>query len=551
MSNASSSDTMSVGTAAEMLPKDRLAGLKENWKSDIVSGFILFLIALPLSLAIAIASGAPPMAGLFAAIIGGIVVSQLSGSYVTINGPAAGLIVVIVGAVERLGGGAAGYHCACAAIVVSGALLLIAGLCRAGALGYFVPATVVHGMLAAIGFIIIAKQIPVLLGIAAPSKEPLMLFAKIPEMISHLNPEIALIGFVGLAIVIIYNLIKVPLLKKVPAPIIVVTVGVLMGIAFQVGNAHSYTFNNHEYLIDPKKMLVVLPPSMMDAVTAPDWSKVATSAFWYSVVAITLIQGIETLLSCAAVDKLDPYKRTADLSRDVAAVGVGTALSGMIGGIPMIAEIVRSTANVANGAKTRWSNFFHGSFILIFVLIGAALIDMIPQACLAALLIMVGYRLASPKEFIHTYEIGPEQLLLYVTTIIAVLATDLLVGVGIGIALKIVLHFINGAPFGPNWFIAKAKTEQEGDTYTVNVEGVSIFSNFLSLKRQLDKVPPGKKLLVNMSKVRLIDHSSMDHLSQFKRNYEKTGGTMELTGLSEHKAASKHALSSRKLVKIA
>jgi MFS superfamily sulfate permease-like transporter len=223
----------------------------------------------------------------------------------------------------------------------------------------------------------------------------------------------------------------------------------------------------------------------------------------------------------------------------------------MIGGIPMIAEIVRSTANVSNGAKTRWSNFFHGVFILVFVLLGSALIDMIPQACLAALLIMVGFRLASPREFIHTYEIGPEQLVLYVTTIVAVLATDLLVGVGVGIALKVLLHLVNGAPVGPNLFMAESSVEHEGDAYTVNVKGVAVFSNFLSLKYQLDKVPSGKKLYVNLSNVRFIDHSSMDHLSQFKRNYDKTGGQMELTGLSEHKPSSNHALSSRKLMKIA
>jgi MFS superfamily sulfate permease-like transporter len=248
------------------------------------------------------------------------------------------------------------------------------------------------------------------------------------------------------------------------------------------------------------------------------------------------------------VDKLDPWKRTSDLSRDVAAVGTASAVSGMIGGLPMIAEIVRSTANVANGARTRWSNFFHGTFILIFMLLGAAVIDLIPQAALAALLIVVGYRLASPKEFKHTFEIGPEQLFLYCVTIFAVLATDLLVGVGTGIACKFVLHMINGAPLGPNLFIAKTNLECEGDTYTMHVEGAAIFSNFLSLKRRLDKVPPGKTLIVDMSKVQLIDHSVMDHLTQYQKDYQKALGTMQIAGLQNHKPASKHALASRKLV---
>lgn len=547
-SSAGSTQTAVVDESITSLPpKDRLAGLKENWKTDIVSGFILALIALPLSLAIAMASGAPPMAGLFAAIIGGIIVSQLSGSHVTINGPAAGLIVVIVGVVDNLGGGSTGYHCALAAITISGLALFVLGMCRAGVLGYMVPATVVHGMLAAIGFIIIAKEIPVFLGTVSKFKEPLLIYSNIPALMQNLNPEITMIGLAGMCILIAYNLLKFPLLKKIPAPLVVVTVGIVLGQVFNLQHSHHYLLNGHDYAIDAKKALVILPPSVLDAVAFPDWSKIGTQAFWYSTITIILIQGVETLLSCAAVDKLDPFKRSSDLSRDVAAVGVGTVCSGLIGGIPMITEIVRSTANVANGARTRWSNFFHGSFILIFVLLGAALIDMIPQAALASLLIMVGYRLASPKEFKHTFEIGLDQLFFYCVTIVAVLATDLLVGVGVGICAKALLHFINGAPLGPNLFLAKASSEENGDVFTVKVEGVSIFCNFLSLRTKLNKVPKGKKLIVDLSQTRLIDHSTMDHLTQYKREYEKAGGKMELAGLSNHKPCSSHPLASRKL----
>lgn len=214
----------------------------------------------------------------------------------------------------------------------------------------------------------------------------------------------------------------------------------------------------------------------------------------------------------------------------------------------MIAEIVRSTANVASGARTRWSNFFHGVFILLFVLLGASIIDLIPQAALAALLIMVGYRLASPKEFEHTFEIGADQLFLYCLTIVTVLATDLLMGVAAGIACKLILHIINGAPLNKNLFFAEASTIIDGDKYIVTVDSVAIFSNYLSLKSKLDKVPAGKQLVVDMSKARLIDHSAMDHLTQYKREYEKSGGTMDIEGLSEHRCSSRHRLASRKLV---
>jgi MFS superfamily sulfate permease-like transporter len=537
-------------TAAELLPKDRIPGLLQNWKTDLMSGFILSLIALPLSLGIAIASGAPPMAGLFAAIVGGIVVSQSSGSFVTINGPAAGLIVVIVNSVERLGGGAVGYHCTLAAVVISGIALLGLGLCRAGMLGNLFPATVVHGMLAAIGFIIIAKEIPPFLGVKAPSKEPLQIFAAVPNMVANMNPEIATIGFVSLAILIAFIFLnKNPIIKKIPAPIVVVLAGIAMGNYYDLQHAHSYLVHGHSFDIDPKKYLVILPPSILDGLTTPDWSKIASGAFWYSAVTIILIQGIETLLSCAAVDKLDPYKRKSDLSRDVAAVGAGTAISGMIGGLPMIAEIVRSTANVANGARTRWSNTFHGMFILLFVAFGAAYIDLIPQSALAALLIITGYRLASPRSFIDNYKLGVEQLALFVITIIAVLATDLLTGVGVGIACKLVIHIVNGAPIGPNLFVVDAKTEGTGNTTTITLKGAAIFLNYISLKRLIDKAPSGNNVVVDMSQVKLIDHSVMEHLHETEKDFKKAGREFHISGLENHKPMSNHPLAARKLAR--
>ena len=537
----------------QFVPKDRLEGLKQNWKSDLVSGFILSLIALPLSLAIAMASGAPPMAGLFSAIIAGIVVSQLTDSHVSINGPAAGLIVVMAGSVERLGGGAEGYHAALAAVVIAGIVLTVLGVFRAGVLGLMMPSIVVHGMLAAIGFIIIAKEIPIFLGFMGAPKEPLSIYARIPDMIMNMNPEVALIGFVGLLILIAYSYLnKFPLFKKIPAPIIVVLVGILMGEMFDLEHAHSYLLGGHHYALDPKRFLVILPPSMLDAITMPDWSKIGTQGFWYSTIVIILVQGIESVLSCSAVEKLDPYKRKVDLSKDLLAVGAATGITGMIGGIPSITEIVRSTANVTNGARTRWSNFFHGVFILLFVLLGAAVIDLIPQAALAALLIMVGYRLASPKEFKHAFEKGWDQLFLYCVTIISVLATDLMVGVLIGVACKFVLHLINGAPIGPNLFVADTVLEQEKDNkeeLTLKVNKAAIFSNFLSLKKQLDKIPLDKHLRIDLSNTCLVDHSTLEHLDQFKREYSKGGGHVEIGGLAQHKSASKHALSCKKLSK--
>jgi MFS superfamily sulfate permease-like transporter len=538
--------TSCAATADTQPPKDRLEGLKENWKSDMVSGFILFLIALPLSLGIARASGAPPVAGLIAAVIGGMFVSQVSGSYVTINGPAAGLIVVILGSVERLGGGDAGYHYALAAIVISGIILAIAGMLKAGELGEFAPSSVVHGMLAAIGLIIIAKETPDLLGTKALAKEPLQLIFKIPEMIQHLNPEIALIGFASLALLIAHSMIKHPAVRKIPAPIVCVVLALVIGHAFNLGTAHDYVFNGETYHIDPAKALVVLPSNIATAITFPDFGKIATGAFWFSVLSITLVQGIETLLSCAAVDQLDIYKRKSALSKDVAAVGLGTTISGAIGGIPMIAEIVRSTANVIAGARTRWSNFFHGTFILLFVITCSQLINQIPVAALAALLIITGYRLAAPVVFKKTYEMGAEQLLLFCVTIVATLAVDLLTGVAAGIATKFALHIFRGAPL-TSLFSARVKIEQDGDLYVAAISPVAIFSNYLSIKSQLKKVPPGKKLVIDLSQAKLVDHTVMDRFHHFVSDYKRGGGRAEVVGLERHTASARHPLASRRL----
>src|SRR5262249_42766851 len=507
-----------------VLPKDGLAGLKENWKSDIVSGFILFLIALPLSLGIAMASGVPPLAGIIAAIVGGMVVSMISGSHVVINGPAAGLIVVILAAVERLGGGVEGYHYTLAAIFVAGLLMFVLGFCKAGELGHFFPTSVVHGMLAAIGFIIIIKEIPIMIGAKPAAKEPLMLVAKIPEMVMNMNPEIALIGVLSLILLILHTVSKSPIVKKVPAPIAVVVLAIALGAVFDVSHAHTYSFCSHPFQIDPQKCLVVIPNNPLEGIAHPDFGKIGTVAFWVSAISILLVQGIETLLSASAVaDKLDPYRRPCNLSRDLSAVGLGSAISSLIGGLPMIAEIVRSTANVVNGAKTRWSNFFHGLFMLLFVILAAALIDRIPLSALAALLIVTGYKLSSPKVFKETHAIGGEQTIIFVTTIVATLATDLLIGVTIGIITKFLLHIYHRVPIS-SLFKAPVTVEEKDGTYLVSVADAAIFSNYISIKGKLDKIPKGKVINVDLSATKLVDHTVMDRLHQYAEEQKRSGG---------------------------
>jgi MFS superfamily sulfate permease-like transporter len=453
--------------------------------------------------------------------------------------------VVILGSVDRLGGGAAGYYGTLAAIVIAGVILFILGRLKAGELGEFFPLSVVHGMLAAIGIIIMSKQFHVMLGVKPVAKEPLGLLAEIPKSLMSMNPEIAFIGIVSLLILIAHALIKNKKIKAIPIPLVVVAIAIFMGLHFDFEHIHHYFYSGKDYVVDPAKCLVLLPASFLQALTFPDFSQIASGAFWFSVISITLIQGVETLLSAAAVDKLDVYKR---MSKDVGAVGLGTALSGAIGGLPMIAEIVRSTANVAAGAKTRWSNFFHGAFMLAFVVFAASIIDMIPLAALAAILVVTGFRLASPKSFKETYALGPEQLVFFVVTIIATLATDLLIGVTTGIVAKFIMQLIAGVPPSVLFKVDATVTNKEDETIAV-VKKAAVFSNYISLKKILNAIPKGKYIVLDLRDCVLVDHSVMERLHQYEIDYEQAGGQFEVCGLEKHRPSSLHPLAARKLIR--
>ena len=530
-------------------PKTGVAGLVENWRSDLLSGFLVFLIALPLCLGIAMASGFPPMGGIITAIVGGVLVSRISGSYVTINGPAAGLIVVIVDAVQGLGQGdaMAGYRYTLAAIVIASVLQIFLGVFKAGKLSAFFPSSVVHGMLAAIGIIIMAKQIHTLLGVKPAAKTLLSTIAEVPHSLVELNPEVAIIGFAGLAILIIWALLKQPTLKMIPAPLLVVLLGLALGQYFDLDHEHTYLFlqsellPHHEYTVGPA-FLVAVPENFLAGFYFPDFGKIGEHEFWIHVITIWLVGSLESLLSASAVDKLDPYRRNSNLNRDLAAVGIGNLIAGMIGGLPMIAEIVRSSANINNGAKTAWANFFHGIFLLIFVALFPKLIHEIPLASLAALLVFTGFRLASPKEFAKTLAVGVDNFAVFVITIIGVLATDLLIGVAIGILIELVIHISRGLRLSNAFSLAYHVNQTDVNTFHIEVHGAAVFSNFITLKSLLADFPANKTLYFDLSETNLIDHTVMEFIHHFADEYIANGGQCEIVGLDDHYAYSDHHL---------
>ena len=523
-----------------------------HWTADIISGFLVFLIALPLCLAISLASGCPAIAGVFTAIVGGILSPWISNSALTIKGPAAGMIVIVVGCVMEFGGvpnatpevKMQAYRLMLGVGVVAGAIQVVLALLRAGILSEIFPTSAVHGMLAAIGVIIFAKQFHMMLGVSPKAKEPLHLLLEIPHSLMHSNPEIAVIGLTSLAILFGWAFMP-KMVRRVPAQLIVLVLGMILSSVFDLEHVHTYTFAGHDYMIN-EDYLVKVPPSVFSAITYPDFSGVTTPHGMKWIMMFMLIGTLESLLSSKAVDLLDPLRRKTDQNRDLLAVGLGNTLVAFIGGLPMISEIVRSKANIDNGARTRFSNMFHGIFLLSFVSMLPSLIHRIPLAALAAMLVYTGCRLAHYREFMHMYKVGIEQLVVFSVTLVSVLATDLLVGVAIGFSLELILNWWHGMT--PRSVISPAITVDEPDEYTtrVRVNNAAVFTNWLALRNKVMAIPPERTVMLDFSQAQLVDHNVMEKLEHLYNDLIEDGRNLLVVGLRGHTRLSKHPLASRK-----
>lgn len=512
---------------------------------DLKSGFLVFLIALPLCLGIALASGFPPVGGVITAIVGGVLVSHLGMSRLTIKGPAAGLIVIAIGAVTELGQGdmMTGYKRALAVGVVAALIQIAFALFRVASLGIAMSPSVVHGMLAAIGVIIIAKQSHVLLGVVPTAKEPLELLAELPKSIATANPDVALIGVISLVLLFGMPFLPFRWIKKIPAQLIVLAFAVPLGLYFDVQHDHDYSFMGKVHHLGPNA-LVTLPGSLLDAIAFPDFSQVFSGTSIKYIVMFALVGTIESTLTVLAVDSIDPERRSSDLNRDLLALGVGNLVAGLLGGLPMISEVVRSKANIDAGARSRWSNFFHGIFLLLSVALFPALLHHIPLAALAAMLVYTGTRLASPNEFVHALQIGTDQLLFFTVTLLVTLATDLLVGVGAGLALKILLHWLRGVP---PWklirtTVDRSETSQE---LRLRLQGAAGFPSLLKVRDQLVGVGTGvERVVIDLSDVRLVDHTFLRGVDALATEIGE--GRLVIEGLDHLRPASEHPHATRR-----
>ncbi len=544
------------------IPRGNAAGFVKYFRYDILSGFLVFLIALPLCLGIALACGYPAIAGIFTAIIGAILTTFISDSELTIKGPAAGLIVIAIGCVEAFGGdGPIGgftatditaYKMALAVGVVAAVLQILFGVFRAGILAEFFPLAAVHGMLAAIGVIIMVKQLPIALGVRGAKGEPLEMIREIPHFFKEMNPEIAVVGGVSLLIMFLWPSVQKlhKAFKTIPGPMIVLLVAVPLGMAFDLTHTHIYSFHGHEYQLG-EEYLVAMPDhmfGMFNDLTFPDFTALKQPVAWKWVFMFFVIGSLESLLSAKAIDLIDPWKRKTNLDRDMIAVGLGNVACALVGGLPMISEIVRSKANIDNGARTRFADLWHGIFLLVCVALIPTVLHLIPLAALAAMLVYTGFRLTHPSEFMHVLRIGKEQLLIFVVTLLAVLATDLLVGIAIGIFVKVLIHLLNGVPLRSVFKPYLDVETQSEDTVLVTARYSAVFSNWIPFRRQLVDLglKDKKNVILDLGQTRLVDHSVMGKLQEMKRDFSLAGVTLKVVGLDGHHGLSSNELATQK-----
>ena len=556
--------------ASETAP---LGSFIQNIRFDAISGLLVFLIALPLCLGIANASGFPAINGVFTAIAGGIICSFLSNSEMTIKGPAAGMIAICLGAVTdfALAAGVTkdgmsntdasvylSYLPAVAAVgVVAGVIQIFLGLVRAGVLADLFPSAVIHGLLASIGLIIIGKQLYLLLGLKPnASTEAYEAYFVLPVHVPHFAWQVAIIGIVSLVILFLYPKLKqrFAICKAIPPQLIVLALAIPAAYVlyhnFQ-GASRSYEImqDGHAAPQVVKSLLVKVPDSpstLIKSFIFPDFSLAKSGLFWKWVLMFTLVGSLESLLSAKAVDVLDPWKRKTDLNRDLIAIGTANAAVACIGGLPMISEIVRSSANKDYGARTKWSNAFHGFFLLISILVLPKLLNNIPVTALAAMLIYAGCRLAHYKEFLHMWHVGKEQLIIFLCTVIGVLATDLLIGVGIGILAKFIIEIYYGVK--PMDFVSMpVKVSQQGQSETISLLGPAVFTNWLKLKKRISAAPRGSNVVVDCAKAKYLDHTVMSRLHDLERDFKQEGRTLTLSGLDQHRKLSHSPLAARKL----
>lgn len=529
----------------ENTPKEGFKGLVENWQSDLIAGVSVALIALPLSLGIALAAGAPAMAGILSAIIGGVVTTLYRGGHISVNGPAKGVIgVILLGITLMDDGSGQAFNYVLAAVVVSGALQTILGLLKLGRFADIFHTSVIHGILAAIGIIIVAKQIHVAMGTYSDSPSIVQNLIDAIVSLPQANPFVLIISLAGLLLLLFHSRISSRIFHILPAPMWVVALSIPFVYWFDFFEENTLSFFGRAYEVGPH-LLLDIPDNIMDSVMHPNFSKIDTIEFWTTTISMLIITSIESLAIAKAVDKIDPYKRKTNLNKDLTGIGLSTMVAGLIGGLPIIAVIIRSTVNIHNGAKTKWSNMYQGLLLLLFIVALSPVMRQVPLCAFAILLVYTGFKLASPAVFKQVYYQGPEQLIFFVGTMILTLFTNLLIGLlgGLLLALFTQLFLSRLSVFDFFNMVYKSRTkliEHSDGSFSLTVRGVANFLGIMKVSKLLAQIPSGANVNIDLTKTRLVGMTYMDNLIEYVKMQKDTGGSVIITGLDSHVSSSTH-----------
>ncbi len=504
-------------------------------KSDLPASMVVFFVAVPLCLGIALASGAPLFSGIISGIIGGIIVGIASGSPLGVSGPAAGLAVIVLSAIATLGS----WPTFLMSVVLAGIIQLILGYARAGFIAYFFPSSVIKGMLAGIGLLIILKQIPHALGwdkdfegdesfVQADGQTT---FSEIVKAFDFLTPGAVLIAGLSLAILLLWDMVlskKHKVFAMINGPLVVVVLGILMNYLFQNG---LLDFS----LAADQVVRIPVPQNASDFIgqfTLPNFSAITNPDVWTIAVVLAIVASIETLLCVEATDRLDPHKRVTPTNRELKAQGLGNVISGLVGGLPLTQVIVRSSANISFGGRTKMSAILHGVFLLISAITIAGVLNMIPLASLAAILLMVGYKLTKPELYKQMYKLGWEQFIPFIITIVAILATDLLKGIAAGMLVGGFFALYHS--YRNSYHLKDVITTEDGKQmhHLILAEEVSFF-NKASVVKALESMPNGSKVVIDCSKSKSIAYDVVELIKDFRSNAKTKNINVETIGFIE------------------
>lgn len=527
----------------EALPKKGIQGLVENWKSDLIAAVSVALIALPLSLGIALAAGAPAMSGIFSAIVGGVVTTLYRGGHISVNGPAKGVIgVILLGITLMDDGSGQAFNYVLAAVVISGLIQMLLGILKLGRLADIFHSSVIHGILAAIGIIIFAKQIHVAMGTHSDSPSIIQNLIDAVVFLPKANPFVLLIAITGLFLLLFHSKTNSRFFHLLPAPMWVIALSIPFVYAFNFFDQQTLSFFGKPFEVGPH-LLLDIPNTITDSIMHPNFSKINTIEFWTTVFSILIITSIESLAIAKAVDKIDPYKRKTDLNKDLTGIGISTVAAGLIGGLPIIAVIIRSTVNIHNGAKTKWSNMYQGLLLLVFIVILSPIMRQVPLCAFAILLVYTGFKLASPAVFKQAYKQGTEQLIFFVGTMILTLYTNLLIGLLGGLILALVTHMllarVSIAQFFKMVYHPRTKLIKRQDgSFDLKIRGIANFLGILKANKLVAQIPAGADVNIDLSETRLVGITYMDFLVEFLKTQRASGGKAFITGLDAHVSSS-------------